>query len=278
MLIHKRRVVWGVAAAIVFASPAPLVAQSAADIVRQMLAEYERRTEGVENYTLVQDAMGFETVSYFEKETKDGRPVFRLRRTSAGGIEMGDSGDGSLDEIYSMGEDLARKARYEGREQIDGYGVYVLAIPDFDGVELGRNVTPDSDFEPKRGRVFLDVEAYVPRRLEFEGEMTNEQGVHEVTTSLSMGDYREVGGMLVPYRTVITIEGLGAAIDAETRAQFEQMQRELQNMPREQRRAVESMMAQQLEQFRAMMDGSEAPMTVEVMVREVLVNAGPPAR
>ncbi len=276
MLFFARSVTCTAALALVCAIPAPVVAQSASDIVERMLAEYERRSEGVDNYTLIQEVMGFETVAYFEKEITDGRPVFRLKSTSAGGMTLGDSEDGSLDQIYTMGDELARKARYEGRDRIDGYDVHVLVMPDFEGMDFGRNMTPDADFEPKRGRIFLDVDTYAPRRMEFEGEMTNEQGVHEVTTSVEMGDYREVGGMLMPYRTVISIEGLGAAIDPETRAQFEQMQAELENMPPAQRRMVESMMAEQLDQFRAMMGGSDAPMTVEVMVREVLVNAGPP--
>lgn len=277
MRFFARSLTCTAAIALVCAMPAPVVAQSASDIVERMLAEYERRSEGVGNYTLIQEVMGFETVSYFEKEIIDGRPVFRLKGTSAGGMTVGDSRDGSLDQVFTMGDELARKARYEGRDRIDGYDVYVLVIPDFEGMDFGRNMTPDADFEPKRGRIFLDVDTYAPRRMEFEGEMTNEQGVHEVTTSVEMGDFREVGGMLMPYRTVISIEGLGAAIDPETRAQFEQMQAELENMPPEQRRMVESMMAQQLDQFRAMMGGSDAPMTVEMTVREVLVNAGPPA-
>ena len=39
---------------------------------------------------------------------------------------------------------------------------------------------------------------------------------------------------------------------------------------------VEAMMAEQLEQFRALMDGEDTGMSVTVLVREVLVNEGPP--
>jgi len=278
MFFFSRRVVCLASLVTVFSVPVPVAAQSAADIVERMLVEYERRSEGVDNYTIIQETMGFETVSYFEKQIVNGRPVFHLSGTSAAGMDLSESGDGSFDQIFSMGDDLARKARYDGRDTIDGYDVHVLVIPDFDGMDFGPNMTPDSDFAPKRGRIFLDVDTYAPRHLEFEGEMTNEQGIHEVTTSVDMGDFREVQGMLMPYRTVISIEGLGAAIDPETRAQFERMQSELEDMPPAQRRMVESMMADQLDQFRAMMGGSDAPLTVEVTVREVLVNEGPPTR
>ena len=61
------------------AGVSPAGAQNPGDIVTQLLAEYERRTEGVDDYTLIQAVMGTETVSYFEKEMVDGRPLFRLR-------------------------------------------------------------------------------------------------------------------------------------------------------------------------------------------------------
>jgi hypothetical protein len=257
---------------------APLSAQSAADVVDSMMSEYARRAENVDNYTLVQDAMGFETVSYFVKEMDNGRPVFQLQRTSAGGIDMGGSpGEGSLDELYSMGEELAERAAYLGVRSVNDYDVHVLEVADFTGMGFGQNVTPDSEFTPTNGTVYLDVDTYAPRMLEFEGEMTNQDGVHLVTSTVEMGDYREVEGMLVAYRTVVSIEGLGAAIDPETRAQFEQMQRELENMPPAQREMVESMMADQLAQFQAMMEGDDTPMTVQMLVREVRVNEGPPS-
>jgi len=262
--------------ALASAVAAPVAAQSGAEIIERMLSEYERRSEGVENYTLVQDVMGFETVSYFEKEMMDGRPVFRLRSSSAGGVDVGDPGDGRFGEIYSMGDEFARRAQHEGREQIDGYDVHVLDLSDLTGMGFGPKVSPDSDFEPKRGRLFIDADTYAPRRLEFEGEMANEQGVQEVTITVDMTDYREVQGMLVAYRTVVSIEGLGAAIDPEARAQLEEMQRELKNMPPAQRRMVESLMGDRIEQLQGLTEGGDGAMTIEMTVREVRVNAGPP--
>ena len=43
-------------------------AQSPAEIVEAMLSEYEERIAGVENYTMVKAVMGFESVTYYEKE------------------------------------------------------------------------------------------------------------------------------------------------------------------------------------------------------------------
>lgn len=255
----------------------PLSAQSASDIVGRMLEAYQERSEGVENYTIVQDAMGLESRAYFEKEMVDGRPVFRLQRTTVGPMASDGAGQ-SVDEIYSIGEELGRLAEYEGVERVENYEVHVLRIPDLSATEFGRNVTADSEFVPVSGRIYLDVDSYAPRRLVFEGEMTAPSGeIHPVTSQIDMGDYREIEGMLFPFRTAVTIEGLGAAIDPEMRAQFEEMQRELEEMPEAQRRMVESMMAEQLEQFRALMEGEETGMSVTVLVRQVLVNQGPGA-
>ncbi|MEM7414991.1 MAG: hypothetical protein AAF389_05795 [Gemmatimonadota bacterium] len=263
------------AAALILVLPTAVAAQSAADIVDRMLDSYADRARGVEDYTIVQETMGLESLAYFEKTELDGRPVFQLRRTRMGEMAMGAPSQ-SVDEIYALGADLAGLARYEGIERVDHYDVHVLDVPDLSGVDFGRNVTEDSEFAPTRGRLYLDVDTYAPRRLVFDGEMTSNGSVHTVTSVIDMGDYREVEGMLFPFRTAVTIEGLAAAIDPETRAQFEEMQAELERMPEGQRRMVEAMMAEQLEQFRALMDGEDTGMSVTVLVREVLVNEGPP--
>ena len=253
---------------------APLSAQSASEIVDAMLAAYEARIADVQNYTLVQAVMGFEAVTYYEKELSDGRPVFRTSMAGVAGQE-GSPATG-IDDVYALGQDLADRSEYQGRERVSDYDVHVLEINDLRGTGFGTNVAQDSEFEPTRGRVYLDVDTYAPRRFIFEGEMTRDASVIPLTATMDMGDYREVDGLLVPYRTITTIEGLGAAIDPEMRAQFEQMQRELEAMPPEQRMMIEAMMADQMRQFEAMMSDDAAPMVIEVLVMEVRVNQGPP--
>lgn len=267
---------FALAASVLASAATPVVAQSAGEIIDRMLDAYEARTEGIADYTLVQRFMGFETVSYFVKEMEDGRPVFRLQESTAGDMEMEEAGPGTLDEIYAIGEEFKRNAEYVGRETVAGVDVHVLDITDLESTSFGRSMAQDSQFRPVSGRIYLDAETYVPRRMVFDGELTNPEGTHQVTSTMDLEDYRDHQGMLIAHRTVMTIEGLGAAIDEEARAQFEQMEEELANMPPEQRQMVEAMMSEQLEQFRAMMEGDDQPMVVEVEVQEVRVNAGPP--
>lgn len=255
--------------------PSGAYAQSASEIIDRMMSEYAQRAEGIDDYTVVQETMGMTTTSHFVKEMVDGQPIFRMQNTTVGGMSMGSGPGSDLDDFYSMAEEMKARATYEGRQTIDGFDVHVLDMGNLEGLGFGETDTGDMDFRPTSGRIYLDVETYAPRRFDMDGEMTNAEGVHEVTSVVTMDDYREIEGMLFPFRTTVAFEGLGAAIDEETRAQFEEMKRELDNMPEAQRRMVESMMADRFPEFEAMMSGEATGMTIAVTVREVLVNQGP---
>lgn len=252
-------------------------AQSARDIFDQMLDAYAQNAEGVENYTLVQQVMGFETVQYFEKTVVDGRPIFQLRQTQAMGFTGGGDDGGDMSAMYFMEPELARRARYEGREQIEGREVHVLAIDDLSGLDLDMSAGPDGgDFVPRSMRMFVDAELFAPRRMESDGEMMTDRGPQEVTSVVEMLDYQEVDGFLIPHRMVIRVDGLAEAMDPEMREQYEEMQRQLESVPESQRAMVEQMMGAALQQMEAMMAGGGDGITMEMTVTEVRVNSGPP--
>jgi hypothetical protein len=93
---------------------------------------------------------------------------------------------------------------------------------------------------------------------------------------VDLRDYREVESLLVPYLSVVSIEGIEAMIDPEMQAQYEEMRRQLESLPESQRAMFEQMMGAQMEQIERMMAGDDGPMTMEITVTEVRVNAGPP--
>ena len=141
-------------------------AQSVSDIVEDMYDAYERQAEGVDNYTLVQSVMGFESTSYFVKEMVDGHPVFRMAESATSGdgfnFSLGGEDTGAGD-VYVFGPELIEHGRYDGREQIDGRGVHVIAIDDLSQLALAQQPTPDDmDFVPRNGRLFVDAEMLVP--------------------------------------------------------------------------------------------------------------------
>ena len=256
-------------------------AQSVSDVVEGMYESYEAQAEGVDNYTLVQTMMGFESTSYFEKEVVDGRPVFRMRGGSAqaANFNVGLGGDESgLGDVYEIGPELIEHARYAGREDVNGREAHVLAIDDLSQVGFAQETTPeDMDFEPRNGRIYVDTDMMIPSRIEFVGDATTDNGVNEVTVRIDLQDIRDIEGLLIPFSTHMEITGLQAMLDPETRAQLEEMEQQLASLPPEQREMMERMMGQQLEQLRQMASGGDDLMSMDVTVTDVRVNDGPPS-
>ena len=256
----------------------PAAGQTVEDVVEQMYDALRGYAANVENYAVVQTLMGVETMTYYEKEVVDGRPMFVVRETSGAGMTMsvGDD-DMGYGDLSQLGPDLIEHARYAGLDEVDGRRVHVLAIDDLSELDFsGPRGADEMEFVATSARIFIDEEMLVPRRMSFDGQATTSSGVHDVTTHIELTDYREVEGLPVAYRSVITIEGIEAMIDPEMRAQYEQMQEQLENMPESQRAMFEQMMGAQMEQIRAMMEGGSDGMTMELVVTDVRVNQGPP--
>jgi hypothetical protein len=220
--------------------------------------------------------MGFRSELYFEKETVDGRPFFQLKRSSTAGASMDMEQDVGYSDVYAVGPDLARYSRYGGTEQVDGDRVHVLVIDDLTALDLVPATPEDTEFRAKSGRILVDAETWVPRRMEFVGDLDTGDGPVEVTSVIDLRDYRSDQGLLLPYLTVVRMEGLGAAMDPAMLAEFEEMRRQLEELPPEQRAMVEQMFAGQMEQIEALLSDEDGAMTVEMRVLEVRVNQGPP--
>jgi hypothetical protein len=256
-----------------------LSAQSVADIVGRMYSSYEHQAAGIDNYTLVQRAMGVDISNYFEKEIVDGKPIFKMRSSGMQGFSfsLGAEGVGEGD-IFVLGPQLIEHGRYTGQEQIDGRTVDVIAVDDVSTLDLAQPSAPeDMKFEPKSARFFIDDETMVPRRMEMVGDATTDSGPHEMTMQMNLLDYRNEGGLLIAHRAVMEMQGLGAMVSPEMKAQFEEMQQQLAALPADRRAMMERMLGPQMEQMKKMMSGEGDSMTVEVTVTEVRVNSGPPS-
>lgn len=255
--------------------------QSVADVVQQMYDAYEAQASGVDNYTLVQSAMGIASTSYFEKQIVDGRPIFVMSGGSMQGANLSfglGSDDGAMGSIYEIGPELIEHGRYAGSESIDGTPVHVLQIDDLSQVSLAQQpAAGEMEFQARTGTVYVDADLMIPLRLRFVGDATMPTGVNEVTVQIDQSDVRDVEGLLVPFHTTMQISGLQAMIDPEMQAQLQQMEQQLAQLPAQQREMMERMMGDQLEQLRQMASGEGDSMSVEVTVSDVRVNAGPPS-
>lgn len=262
----------GVAAAILVAAPAAL-AQTPADIMTTMMDRYRDQVSGIDNYRVTQQVMGFEDTTTMEKTMVDGFPVFRPVATE-GEAQM------DVESPYSMMPKLADRGTLEGTETVDGEETWALSF-DVEGLDL-ETMEPGGagDFDMKSLRFWVDTDDYLIRKMHMEGEVVDEGTARPIDMTALLTDYRQVDGMWHPFRMEMTARGLmGAAGNgmseeemAETRAQLQQMQQQLESMPEAQREQIEKMMGPQMEQLESMLQSGEFNATVVVESLETNVD------
>ena len=257
--------------------PGALGAQSAQDVLNRMLAEHDRRAAGINDYTIVNEAMGTTVTMYFVKDASGPHAVFQLKDAKVAGMAaMSMPQDDASQEFWDHLPAFVERAKYVGRETVDGHAVDVIAIDDFRGVEFGNSLAGSrGDFNPSKATFLVDRELRIPRRMVVAGTMTMDGRTADVTAHIDMQDYREVEGLLHPFRTTVRVEGMADALDPSMRAQLQEMKRQLAAMPEAQRQAMQQMMGGQLAQLERMV-GDDGSMNFELVAREVRVNAGPP--
>jgi len=198
-------------------------------------------------------------------------------------------------DTYTMLSRLQGRTRLAGAETVDGAEVWVLEVDD--PGELG--LDEDGGFEPSSLTFHLDRRMYVPRRVVMAGTVEVEGERRPVTAVTRLEDYREVDGILHPFRTVTAMEGLGETLSdeereemAERRAEMEEqmaemeermaeMEEQLDQLPPAQRRMIEEQMKNMPAMQQQAMEGMDAMAsggTMEMVVRvtEIRVNEGPP--
>jgi len=261
-------------------------AQSAADILNRTLETYEHRMEGIDNYTLVQEVMGMETVMYFEKEVNAGRPFVHLRHMMVAGRSMNTTGgaEKGWDQFYAMVPEFASHAHYLGQDEVQGYPVHVVEVRDLHELDFIDVPQPDdADFRWDTAKLFIDSDQWVVRRAEIAGQVTTNGQSHDVTSVTDLKDYRDVHGMLHPFLVTVQMQGLGAAMGvsdadmAEARKQLDEMKQQMDQMPAAQRAMMEQMLRQQTAAMEQMLgSGGGSGMTIEMRVTRLDVNTGPP--
>ena len=253
-----------------------LSAQSGAEILQTSLERYEEGMEGIDNYTIVQEVMGFETSLYFEKTEVNGHMTFTPRME--GMEDVGQQGPG---DPYRAFIEAADMATIDGTESVDGEECYLVKIPNLEGTDFMGAAQGDMQggFQPREAAFWVDTDDYVVRQMTIRGTVTMQGNSQEGTMTAHMRDYRNIEGMMHPFETQVITEGFGAQMSeeevAEMRQSLEEMKAQLENMPQAQRQMMEGMMGGQMEQMQeALATGS---MDFTVRVKEILVNQGPPS-
>jgi hypothetical protein len=111
-----------------------------------------------------------------------------------------------------------------------------------------------------------------------EGDFQRDGRWHPTTIKIDLKDYRETDGMLHPYLLEMSVTGLDNAMSEEemqqARESLEEMKRQMEEMPANQRAAVERMMGPRMEELERMLNSGSIQVTTRVT--ELKVNSGPP--
>ena len=245
---------------LLLASPLAGAAQPADEILMAALDKYEGRMAAIDSYKVVQETMGFATEHTFVRSDLEGRTVFLPKDQEKAG--------GGMANFYRMYPKIAERATVEGKEDVDGEQCWVVAIDDFSGLELDEEMAMGErgEFVPKRGKLFVDTDAPVIRKMAMEGEITAEGETRPMTAETLLTDYRETDGMLHPYLLQITATGLAAGMSEEEMAQAQkslaELEKNLDGMDPSEREMVERMMGPQIKRLREMLASGKFEITV----------------
>lgn len=258
-----------VAAVAATAVPAPAAAQSGGDVLRTAMERYAERHEGIENYTLVQSAMGFESTTYYVREMVDGVAVFVPQSTS--GSEAAQQAPQSPWEHFS---EMEERAEHRGFEDVEGVRSHVVEITDVEELDIWDPASTGTEFQPESLMLLIGEDDYLIREMRMTGSAAAQEGPQNVSFTATFSDYREVDGLTHPFLTTVTVEGLQSEVSDEQRQSMQQMMEQMQDMPEAQREMMRRMMGDQFEQIERML--TEGTMDVTVEVSEIRVNSGPP--
>lgn len=259
------------------AGPAAAQTPSAHEVLDAALERHEQRMEKVENYTVVQEINGERNVLYYERRMVDGRPAFQVAGGSAAGAEWtSDAPSSESVNLHHTLDRLAARARLTGTERVDEHSAYVVAVDDLSDTDFGAGFGAGSgkDISFNSLKYWIDADRYVPRKMRLEGTFTTGEGHRTVTVEVTMSEYQTVDGVLYPFRTDTSTEGIMSDEQQKQMSEaMEKMQKRLDQLPPAQRKRVKRMMEKRMKEMQQ--NGQDA-FDLTVRVRELRVNAGPP--
>jgi peptidoglycan hydrolase-like protein with peptidoglycan-binding domain len=163
-------------------------------------------------------------------------------------------------------------ARLVGTETIDGRSAFHLKSDEIDV----QQTDGEAEYTMDAMSIWIDTQEYVPLRMKIDGTMTSAGETRPMTIESLMTDYRTVPGssMYESYKQTMKISGMmDAAQEAEMRdavKQLEDLDKQMAEMPANQRAMMENMMGPQLEAMRSMAAGGG--FQTQTVVQSIQVN------
>jgi len=249
--------------------PLPAFAADAQEIIDKVVALQEERREGVNRYIVEQEAMGYVSKITFERTTvtgPDGEPVDTFRMVMPDGMmQQGEDAVMSQDDFEDMAQEavysiaaFSESAELVGTETVDGKKAYHLVAENLD---RKRSFDENQEFTLQTINAWIDADEYVPLKLVMDGTMDTDGTPRPVTIETIERDYRTVPGsnMYEPYQQVMRLTGEMADETKrqmeDARAQLEEFDRQMAEMPESQRNMMMNMMGEQIEMMRKMAAG-----------------------
>ena len=277
----RRGTILAVVSAAILA-PGLTEAQSVSQILATYMEENESRLEGIDNVLFIQSTMGMTSEVYMEKVEVDGSAVLEPRMIRAQRMTMpleAGSGEGTFSDASSYMLQIADRAELAGTKVVDGQETTIIAGNDLSGFDFAPPARGgmQEPMQARSMRLFVDTDDWVIRRMELTTNGATPDSP-EATVVADFSDFRNVQGMIQPFRIVTSISGMGSAASSEeleeARRSLEQMEEQFANMTEQQRRMIEELMGDQMQGLMEML--ASGFITVEIEVQEVRVNEGLP--
>ena len=250
----------------------------AAEILEIVWQHYEQSIRDVDDYKVVTEQF----TTHYVKQFDNGRPYFVSQVEtdsfwgSISGLGMHTTSPMVDADFFSteVFEHLKQNAVYAGSENIDGLNTHVIFLED---MRVFMDAFDDVDEPMGQLRLYFDNEHWVLRQMKFSAEAEIEEGrVQVIEPLVRMKDYRNINGMMIPFETSISVHGLTEYLSDAEREEAQrallEFERELEQMPAQQRQMLEQMMSGQLEQLRNLLQ--EDSIEFFIRVKEVKVNTG----
>ncbi|MHC2994869.1 MAG: hypothetical protein IBV53_05145 [Candidatus Atribacteria bacterium] len=275
---------------VVFSASSIAGAMTADKVIENWIASYEKEMKDIKDITIINDHPQLDKYITYQKRTViNGRVVYKTRsETEVMGIKSVSIYDGVYQWWVEDGKLKKEKmdyspyqtvknlktaqVKYAGTEKIDGHKTHILDIKDLNEMMGAEGMQKVS------GRFWVDAKDWVIRKMEMDMEIEDEKGEKRpVKATIKMEDFRKVNGMLMPYRTVMTVPMPGALEmspeeEQEMRKALAEAQKELAEMPPAQRKMIEKMMKPQIEMMQKML--ADGVIEIVTVVKDVKVNTG----
>lgn len=274
---------------VVFSASPIAEAMTADKVIENMIASYERQMKNVEDFTIVSESPFQKSIIYHKRVVISGRTVYKTRNeTEVMGIKSVSIYDGVYQWWVESGKPKKEKmdygphqmvenlktaqVKYAGTEKIDGHKTHILNIRDLNTMMGAEGMQKVS------GKLWVDTDDWYIRKMEMDMEIEDEKGEKRpAKVTVRMEDFRKVNGMLISYRTVMTIPipgvpELSPEEEQEMRKGLEEAQKALAEMSPGERAIMEKIMGPQIEMMQKMLAGGGIEMVT--VVKDVKVNTG----